>query len=401
MTAPELYYDQYRYDIDDNPHEIWRRMRDEAPVWRNEKYNYWALSRFEDVLKASEDWQTFSSAYGTVLEMMTEEPGTAGTLMIFNDPPYHTQLRKVVARQFYPGKIATFERELREIVIGHIKPIEGRTEFDFVQDFARWIPMDGISMLLGIPPEDRRQINQWADDSLFRAEDDEKTTERGLAAMSSVHQYFRKILADRKANPQNDFLTDIAHGQVDLPDGSKRPMTDREAFDFMVLLSLAGNETVARLLSNAGVLLARHPEQRQRLRDNPALIPRAVEELLRFEPPSPVQFRRLTRDIVMHGVQMKKGDNVALLTASATRDERQWENPQVFDVERAPHRHVTFGYGVHSCIGANLARLESRIALEEVLARIGDWTVDESAVVRTRTSTVRGYSRVPVKVAPR
>jgi len=400
VNAAELYYDQYRYDIDDNPHEIWKRMRDEAPVWRNEKYNYWALSRFEDVRKASQDWQTFSSAYGTVLEMMSEEPGTSA-LMINNDPPYHTQLRNVVARQFLPGNIAKFERELRSIVVGHIEPIEGRAEFDFVQDFARWIPMDGISMLLGIPEEDRRAINQWADDSLFRAEDDETTTERGLAAMAEVHKYFRKILADRKANPRGDFLTTIANGQIDLPDGSKRPMSERESFEFMILLSLAGNETVARLLSNAGVLLARHPDQRQKLRDNPGLIPRAVEELLRFEPPSPIQFRRLTRDIVMHGVQMKEGDNVALLTASATRDERHWDNPQVFDVEREQHLHVTFGFGVHSCIGANLARLESRIALEEVLARIGDWTVDESRLVRTRTSTVRGYSHVPVKVVAR
>jgi cytochrome P450 len=400
VTAPELYYDQYRYDIDDNPHEIWKRLRDEAPVWRNEKYNYWALSRFDDVQKASEDWQTFSSAHGTVLEMMSEEPGQT-TLMINNDPPYHSQLRKVVARRFYPANIAKFERELRDIVIGHIKPIEDRAQFDFVQDFARWIPMDGISMLLGIPAEDRRQINQWADDSLFRAEGDETTTERGLAAMGQVHKYFRSILADRKANPQDDFLSDIANGEVDLPDGSKRPMSDRESFEFMVLLSLAGNETVARLLSNAGVLLAQYPDQREKLRENPALIPRAIEELLRFEPPSPIQFRRLTRDIVMHGVKMQKGDNVALLTASATRDERQWENPQVFDVEREPRRHVTFGYGVHSCVGANLARLESRIALEEVLARIGDWMVDESRLVRTRTSTVRGYSHVPVKILPR
>lgn len=397
MNTAELYYDQYRYDIDDNPHEVWQRMRDEAPVWRNEKYNYWALSRYEDVLKASEDWQTFSSAYSTVLELMTDEPGQT-TFMIHNDPPYHTQLRKVVAHRFLPARIAKFEQELRDIVIGHIRPIEGRSEFDFVQDFARWIPMDGISMLLGIPAQDRRQINQWADDSLFRADDDEKTTERGLAAMGAVHQYFRNILADRKANPKGDFLTDIAHGQIDLPDGGTRPMSDRESFEFMILLSLAGNETVARLLSNAGVLLARYPQQRQKLRDNPALIPRAVEELLRFEPPSPIQFRRLTRDVVLHGVQMKKGDNVALLTASATRDERQWDNPHVFDVEREPRRHVTFGYGVHSCIGANLARLESRIALEEVLARIPDWTVDESRLVRTRTSTVRGYSHVPVRL---
>lgn len=397
MGAEPLYYDQYSYEIDDNPYDIWKRMRDEAPVWYNEKYNYWALSRYDDVLRASQDWETFSSAWGTVLEIMSDEPGTS-TLMINNDPPYQQQLRQVVARQFLPASIARLEKEIRAMVIGYVEPLVGREEFDFVQDFGRWIPMDGISMLLGIPAEDRRKINQWADDALFRAEDDEATTARGTAAMGEVHRYFRSILADRKENPCDDFLSHLTHAEITLSDGSKRPLTSRESFEFMVLISLAGNETVARLLSNAGVLLARHPEQRQKLRDNPALIAGAVEELMRYEPPSPVQFRRVMKDVTLHGVTMKKGDNVALLTASATRDERHWDNPELFDVEREFKRHVTLGFGVHACLGANLARMESRIALEEVLARLGDWTVDESKLVRTRTSTVRGYSRVPVRV---
>ncbi len=397
MGASELYYDQYSYEIDDNPYEIWKRLRDEAPVWRNEKYHYWVLSRYDDVMRASRDWETYSSAWGTVLEIMSAEPAQS-TLMINNDPPYHQQLRQVVARQFLPGSIVKLERELREMVVAYVEPLVGREEFDFVQDFGRWIPMDGISMLLGIPREDRRQINQWADDSLFRAEDDEKTTERGMAAMGKVHAYFRSILADRKANPRDDFLSYLTHADITEADGGKRPLTDRESFEFMILISLAGNETVARLLSNAGVLLARHPEQRQKLRDNPKLIPQAVDELMRYEPPSPIQFRRLMKDVELHGVTMKKGDNVALLTAAATRDDRHWDNPDVFDVERERKHHLTLGYGVHACLGANLARLESRIALEEVLKRLGDWTVDESRLVRTRTSTVRGYSHVPVKM---
>lgn len=397
MGASELYYDQYSYEIDDNPYEVWKRLRDEAPVWHNEKYDYWVLSRFDDVVRASEDWETFSSAYGTVLELMSAEPGNS-SLMINNDPPYHTQLRQVVARQFFPARVAQFEKEIRDIVVGYAEPLAGRKEFDFVQDYGRWIPMDVISMVLGIPVEDRRQINQWADDALFRAEDDKEQTARGMAAMTAVHKYFRGILADRRENPRDDFLTELTHAELRQADGSTRPFSERESFEFMILLSLAGNETVARLLSNAGVLLARHPEQRQKLRDNPALIHRAVEELLRYDPPSPIQFRRVMRDVELHGVILKKGANVALLTAAATRDDRHWDNPEVFDVEREPRRHVTFGYGVHTCLGANFARLESRIALEEILKRVGDWTVDESKLVRTRTSTVRGYSHVPVKV---
>lgn len=394
MNSAELYYDQYSYEIDDNPYAIWKRLRDEAPVWHNDKYNYWVLSRYDDVLKASMDWQTFSSAWGTVLELMSEQPGET-SLMINNDPPYHDQLRKVVAGRFTPARVAQMERDIREIVVGYLQPLEGRSTFDFVQDFGRWIPMDVISHLLGVPHADRRQLNQWADDSLSRDENG-GFTERGINSIGKTLEYMGKVLADRKANPCGDFLSELAHAHLTLDDGSTRPFREDESVMFMMLLSSAGNETVARLLSNAGVLLARHPDQRQKLRDNPALIPRAIEELLRFEPPSPIQFRRVMKDVEIHGVTLKAGDNVALLTAAANRDERHWENPEVFDIERAPKRHVSLGYGTHTCLGASLARLESKIALEEVLQRIPDWDVDDTGLERVRTSTVRGYCRVPV-----
>lgn len=397
MSVTELYYDQYSYEIDDNPYHIWKRLRDEAPVWYNEKYNYWVLSRYDDVLKASMDWQNFSSAWGTVLEMMPENPGET-TLMINNDPPYHDQLRKVVAPRFSPARIAHLESEIRDIVVGYLEPLQDRDTFDFVQEFGRWIPMDVISSLMGIPKEDRRNINQWADDMLHLEDGEKGAGERAMAAVGAIHEYLQGVLEDRKANPREDFLTELAHAEIELEDGSTRPFNERESFEFMLLLAAAGNETVARLLSNTGVLLARHPEQRQKLRENPELVPRAIEELLRYEPPSPIQFRRLLNDVEYHGVTMKAGDNVALLTAAATRDDRHWDDAETFNIERAPKRHLTFGYGVHTCLGASLARLESRIAIEEVLKRIGDWTVDESTLVRTRTSTVRGYSHVPVRV---
>jgi len=397
MTAKELYYDQYDYAIDDNPYPIWKRLRDEAPLWHNDKYNYWVLSRYEDVMNASLDWQTVSSAWGTVLEMMSEEPGQ-WAMMINNDPPYHDQMRQVVAPRFSPAQVAKFETEMRDIVVGYLEPLQGRKQFDFVQDFGRWIPMDVVSSILGIPVEDRRKINQWADDTLHREPGNQGMSERGMKAIVAVNEYFQNVLKDRKANPRDDLLTDLALAELTQDDGTRRPLTDRESFEFMMLIANAGNETVARLLSNAGVLLARHPEQRQKLRDDPSLIPRAVEELLRYEPPSPIQFRRCMKDTVIHGKTIKAGDNVALLTAAATRDERHWDNPEVFDVTREPKRHVALGYGVHVCLGASVARLESRIALEEVLARIPAWTVDESQVKRTRTSTVRGYSHVPVTI---
>lgn len=397
MQEQALYYDQYSYEIDDNPYAIWKRLRDEAPVWRNEKYNYWVLSRYDDVLKASMDWETFSSGWGTVLEMMSEEPGQT-TMMINNDPPYHDQLRKVVAQRFTPGSIVKMEKEIREIVVGYVQPLEGRDSFDFVQDFGRWIPMDVISTLLGIPVDMRRKVNQWGDEMLHREEGQDLINETSLNAVTNLMAYLKQVFDDRKANPCGDFLSELAHAELELEDGSKRPFSERESQEFMVLLAAAGNETVARLLSNAGVLLARYPEQRQKLRDDPSLIPRAIEEMLRMDPPSPIQFRKVTKDVEMHGVTMKAGDNVALLTAAATRDDRHWEDPETFNIERAPKRHVTFGYGPHTCLGASLARLESKIALEEVLKRIGDWDVVEEQLKRTRTSTVRGYSHVPVVI---
>lgn len=397
MQEQALYYDQYSYDIDDNPYAIWKRLRDEAPVWRNEKYNYWVLSRYDDVLRASMDWETFSSGWGTVLEMMSEEPGQT-TMMINNDPPYHDQLRKVVAPRFTPGNVVKMEKEIRDIVVGYLQPLEGRDSFDFVQDFGRWIPMDVISTLLGIPVEMRRKVNQWGDEMLHREEGQDLINETSLNAVTNLMAYLKQVFDDRKANPCGDFLSELAHAELELEDGSKREFSERESQEFMVLLAAAGNETVARLLSNAGVLLARYPQQRQKMRDDPTLIPRAIEEMLRLEPPSPIQFRKLMKDVEMHGVTMKAGDNVALLTAAATRDDRHWDDPETFNIERAPKRHVTFGYGPHTCLGASLARLESKIALEEVMKRIGDWDVLEDQLKRTRTSTVRGYSHVPVVI---
>jgi len=397
MNTAELYYDQYSYDIDDNPYGIWKRLRDEAPVWYNEKYKYWVLSRYEDVVKASMDWETFSSAWGTVLELMTENPGET-TIMINNDPPYHDQMRRVVADRFSPVQVLQMKDDIREIVVGYLAPLEGRTQFDFVEDFARWIPMDVISSLLGIPEADRRQINQWANDSLHRDEGDETTTQKGKQAIMEKMQYMSRVLAERRANPCGDFMSELAFAELTLDDDSRRPFTQQESMGFILLLAAAGNETVARLLSNAAVLLARHPEQRQKLRDDPSLIPQAIEELLRYEPPSPIQFRRVMKDVEFHGVTIKAGENVALLTASATRDERHWDDPEKFNVERKPARHVALGYGVHTCLGASLARLESTIALEEVMKRIGDWELEVDKLERTRTSTVRGYSSVPVKI---
>jgi cytochrome P450 len=392
-----LYYDQYDYTIDDNPFPVFKRLRDEAPAWFNEKYGFWVLSRYEDVIKASRDTSTFSSAHGTVLEIMTDEPSQTSWILN-NDPPFHGQMRSVVAARFTPSKIAQMESDIRKIVIGYLQPLEGKDTFDFVQDFGRWIPMEVVSTILGVKPEDRKAINQWADDMLHRDEGETGEPPLAIEARNNLFGYFAQALQERRQSPSDDLMTVIANGQITESDGSQRALSDREAIEFIVLIAAAGNETVARLLGSAAWLLAKHPDQRQKLRDNPGLIPRAAEEMLRVEPPTPIQFRRVKKDVELHGAVIPAGSNVCLLTASAGRDERQYPNPDSFDIEREAFRHVSFGHGIHLCLGAAVARMEIRIALEEVLHRIPDWDIDEQGLQRVRTSTVRGFSHVPVVI---
>lgn len=396
MNSQPLYFDQYDYAIDNNPYDILKRLRDEAPVWYNEKYDYWMLTRYDDVQRASLDTETFSSACNTVLEMMTDKPSDS-TMMINNDPPYHDRLRAIITPFFSPARVVRLEDEIRSIVLGYLERLESRDQFDFVEDFARWIPMDVISMILGIPTQDRREINEWANDFLHRDEGQVEESASNIKATDNLSTYFDRLMLDRRQSPDDDIASAISNGRI-AEGGSERPLSELEASEFLQLIGAAGNETVARLLGSAGWLLAKYPEQRDKLRSDPSLIPQAVEELLRFEAPSPTQFRRVMKDVEIHGVRIPAGSTLCLNTASAGRDERQYDNPELFNVERVPRRHVTFGYGKHACLGANVARLEIRIALEEVLRRIPDWEVDEAGIRRVRTSTVRGFSHVPAIV---
>lgn len=392
----DLYYDQYDYQIDNDPYPLLKRFRDEAPIWYNDKYNFWLLTRFEDVFNASKDHETFSSAWGTVLELMPENPGEF-TAILNNDPPYHSQMRRIVAARFSPGKVAALEKQIREIVIGYLEPLEKKDSFDFVQDFCRWIPMEVVSTLLGIPDKDRKMINTWGDEFLHREEGQPEESQTSKEAREGLTAYVAKQMYARRESPSDDLISLIATSEMRLEDNTTRRLNDQEIIEYVVLLAAAGNETVARLLANACCYLSWFPEQQKKLRDNPSLIPQAVEELLRFDPPSPIQFRRTLKDIEIHGVTIPAGSNVALSTAAASRDERRYPNPDTLDVERN-ERHLSFGEGVHTCLGAHVARLEIRIALEEFLKRFPNWEVNKEGLKRVRTSTVRGYCNVPINI---
>jgi cytochrome P450 len=391
----ELYYDPYDYDIDVDPHPAWKRLRDEAPLYRNDRYDFWALSRFADVYDASLDWKTFSSARGTVLELIDKLPEPRS--MIFQDPPEHEALRKLVSRAFSPRRIAELETRVRELVAGYLDPQIGGGGFDYVGDFGARLPAMVIGSMLGVPEEDQEQVRLWTDEVMHRDPGETDISERMKKAQHALWGYFWNYIQERRRTPRDDMMTDLLEAEIINDDGSRRRLTDPEVLTFIALLSGAGNETVARLLGWAGFVLARYPGERAKLVAEPKRIPNAVEELLRYEAPSPVQARTLTRDVELYGTAIRSGSRILLLTGSAGRDDREFDVPDVFRVERKIDRHLTFGYGVHFCLGASLARMEGRVALEETLRRFPQWSVDEAAAEMVHTSTVRGWAKLPIR----
>jgi cytochrome P450 len=392
----ELYWDPYDTAIDAAPYEIWRRMRDEAPLYRNDRHDFWALSRFDDVEAAHRDPKTYSSAHGTVLEIMQPEPYDTGQ-MIFMDPPDHTRLRALVSRAFTPRRVGQLEERIRELCADFLDDRSGTT-FDYVQDFGARLPAMVIASLLGVPIEDQERVRGLID-LMFHIEPGVgMINHTSLQARIDLYVHLAELLNRRRAEPRDDMLTDLVTAELTDVDGTVRRLTEQESTDFALLLISAGTETVARLLGWAAVVLDQNPDQRTALAADAALIPNAVEELLRFEAPSPVQGRWLAGDVTLHGEVVPAGSTVLLLTGSAGRDERKYPDADRFDVRRRFDHHVSFGYGIHFCLGAALARMEGRIALEETLRRWPTWQVDHDAARRLHTSTVRGWVNVPVAV---
>jgi len=393
----DLYWDPFDTAIDTDPYECWRRLRDDAPVYRNERFDFYALSRFADVEAASRDARSFSSAHGTVLELMSPTPGLSG-MLIFMDPPEHTRMRSLVSRAFTPRRVTRLEDRIRELCNRFLDAALEQPSFDFVQDFAARLPAMVIASLFGVPEPDQEGLRKLIDTVFHIEEGVGMVNDTSLTAGIEIHGYISELLRERKRNPRDDMLTDLTEAEITEPDGTVRRLTTAEAADFAFLLISAGTETVARLLGWAAVLLDRHADQREVLIADPGLIGNAVEELLRYEAPSPVQGRWLTRDVELHGQVIPAGSKILLLTGSAGRDEREYPDADVFDVRRKFDHHVSFGHGIHFCIGAALARLEGRVALEETLRRMPSWTVDLDHAVRLHTSTVRGWVNVPVGV---
>jgi cytochrome P450 len=397
VAADELYWDPFDVQIDTSPYDCWRRMRDEAPVYRNEGYDFWALSRFADVQSSSADPRTFLSSRGTVLELMGSDM-TNTNMIIFMDPPEHDSLRALVSRAFTPRRVSVLEERIRSVCASLLDPFVGSGGFDYVQDFGAQLPSTVISMLLGVPDAERKEVLHHID-TIFHIEPGVgMVNDISVGAQIWMMDYISAKLRERRSHPRDDLFTALVHAEIPAEASGTRRLTDLEAAAFGNLLVSAGTETVARLLGWASVVLDDHPDQRAEIARDLSLIPNSVEELLRFEAPSPVQGRWTSRDVDMHGVTIPAESKVLLITGSAGRDERRYPDPDRFDIHRDIGTHVTFGFGVHFCLGAALARLEGRIALEETLKRFPEWQVDRDRAERLHTSTVRGWKSVPVAV---
>ncbi|MGO8861223.1 MAG: cytochrome P450 [Acidimicrobiales bacterium] len=390
------YYDPYDFDIDADPYPVWKRLRDEAPLYFNENYEFYALSRFDDVERALHDWQAYSSAKGSVLEFIKAGAIMPPGVFIFEDPPEHNLHRGLLTRVFTPRRLTAIEPQVRAFAARTVDALAQKGEFDFIADLGAEVPMRTIGMLLGIPEEDQESVREGIDRSLRL---DEGAMPDPTMMMSAGGAGDYGVYIDwRIDHPSDDLMTELLTAEFTDEHGTVRTLTRDEILGYIGLLSGAGNETTARLIGWAGKLLADHPEQRRQLVDDPTLIPGAIEELLRYEPPSPVQARYVMRDVELHDEVVPAGSALLLLNASANRDDRQFPDPDRFDVHRKIQRHLSFGYGLHFCLGAHLARLEARVTLEELFKRFSEWDVDWDNAVQARTSTVRGWEKLPVRV---
>jgi cytochrome P450 len=396
MRTPQ--FDPFSDEFFGGAYDLYRRMRNEAPVYFSEQYGFWALFRYDDVCTAHRDWQTFSSAHGIDLSTLSQDEAVIRMYrsIIMMDPPEHDRLRALVSRVFTPKAVTALEPMVREVVNSYLDPFDGAEGFDAVADFGAPFPVEIISRMLGVPEGERQQIRHWIDVGLHREPGQRDPTPEGMEAQAAMGLYFLELTRSKRARPGDDMITRLTQAEVDRGDGTATRLDDVEIAGFAGLLGGAGAETVTKLVGNAVYLFHRHPDQYRAVSADPSRIPLAVEEILRFYPPSQYQGRFSVRDATFDGVTVPAGHPTLLVTGSATRDERHFQNPDRFDIGRPPGLALGFGYGIHSCLGAALARMESRIAIEELARRWPSYEIDEGGLRRVQMANVAGYSHVPV-----
>jgi len=392
-TGSDVYYDPYDVEIDADPYPVFRRLRDEAPLYHNDKYDFYALSRFDDVERGLVDRETYISGRGAILELIKADIEMPPGVILFEDPPIHTMHRGLLSRVFTPKKMNALEPKIREFCAQSLDPLVGAGRFDFIRDLGAQMPMRVIGMLLGIPEQDQEAIRDRSDADL--------RTKPGQPMKYSQDRFvtgeaFAEYVDWRAEHPADDLMTEMLHAEFEDETGTTRRLTRDEVLTYVNVVAGAGNETTTRLIGWAGKVLADHPDQRRELVEDRSLVPNAIEELLRYEPPAPHVARYVSRDVTHYGRTVPEGNVMVFLVGAANRDERRHADGDRFDIRRDVGQHLTFGYGIHFCLGAALARLEGRIALDEVLRRFPEWDVDADNARLSPTSTVRGWETLPV-----
>lgn len=382
-----------------DPWDRFKWMRDNAPVYWDPTADggLWGVTRYEDIMAIAKDPDTFCSGKSSRPERDSWIPS-----MINLDEPMHKRRRSIVNRGFTPRRVQDQESKLRALTVQLIDDVIERGECDFVRDIARWIPMVAIGDMLGVEPEDRAQLLEWSDWMLGGGEiaevmDDEERREKQRTYSQGYFEYQARVIADRKVNPRDDLVSLLVSGEVD-----GESLNDEEILQESLLILIGGDETTRHVMTGGLEQLMLHPDQKRKLADDPSKIEVAVEEMLRWVSPIVNMNRTLTRDTELHGEKLSEGDRVLLLYPAGNRDERAFENPDDFDIERWPNRHVAFGgYGVHHCLGASLARLELKILFEEVLSRMPDiHFASEQPLKRRPNNFITGIEEFPVKFSP-
>lgn len=384
-------FDPFAWSTHEDPYPIYRRLREEAPAYWNRERRFWALSRHADVLAAFKDVRRFSNAEGVSLERSAAGEASAAASFLAMDPPEHDRLRNLVSRGFTPRRVAELEPDIRRLAERHLAAVLDAGRCDFVQDYAARIPMDVVSEMLGVPEADRDELRAWADLVMHREDGVVEVPPAAAEASAKLFAYFGALVAERRRRPGTDLASALTEAELD---GER--LADRDIVAFLFLMIIAGNETTTKLLGNALYWLERNPDVRRRVWNEPAAVPPWVEETLRYDNSTQALARTLRADVELHGQTMRTGDRVLLLVGAANRDERVFPDPDHFDIGRDHTESLSFGKGTHFCMGASLARLEGRVALETVRAALAGWKIDASGLVRVHSPNVRGFASMPL-----
>jgi len=390
-------YNPYAYEMHEDPYPTYVRLRAEAPVYRSDEFDFWALSRHEDVLGAFRNVDAFSNSHGVSLDPSAYGPDAHKTMSFLAlDPPKHTRMRSLAGKGFTPTKVGAMEDRIREITLQHLEPALESGSFDFIADFAGKVPMDVISELVGVPVPDRAELRRLADLVLHREDGLYDVPQEGMEAALSLVVYYQDMVDDRRRTRRDDLTSALIDAEVD---GDR--LTDEEIVAFLFLMVVAGNETTTKLLGNAWYWGWRHPDERAKPFADPTMVTAWTEETLRYDTSSQMVLRMARQPLVLHGTSIAEGDRVLLLIGSANRDEQVFADADRYDLDRDTRATVSFGSGRHFCMGAPLARLEARIALTELVSRVASYDIDPDGVERVHSINVRGLAALPTSVTLR